>query len=392
MAKKKNILPVILIIALLGLIAFASQKFVAFGETILLPQWGHIYCGERLDSPVRMDIDVPDGQEKIFYYCGPPTIRGHTKKGCDFQWRRIDWKVGGKLGVCQPDGTCDFPLPSKPDTNVWYGPWHVDEGGYLALEPQQTLLGMDIYDEGDWQVRIVAPIYGLWHQELGHLIITDSCDIRSLGSGYDQLLEDKKKMQNYFEPGTTILKDGFIANFIVGSTPVSDPTNVIMHDGKLVYISQPGCYYEIKESDKGLKYVDTRVCIPDPSIVCVPSQPYCSEDASRIITTPEGKSCSELAGMIENYIQISSTEACKFACKDGKLYQTNDCVTIPKECPPDKPIWDSQKGECVGIGPVTTPTSPFEDPTLKWVLIIAGIIFFILIIVLLMQPPRPMPA
>jgi len=389
MTKKKNILPIILIIVLLGLVAFASQRFALFGETVLLPQFGHIYCGERIDSPVKMRASVPDDQETIFFYCGPPTIRGYTAKGCDFQWRRTDWKVGGKLGVCQSNGICDFPLPSKPDTNVWYGPWHTDMGGYLALEPQQTLLGVDIYDEGDWQIYIESPVYGLWHQELGHLIVTTSCDIKSLGLGYDQLTEDKKAMQNNLIIGTTILKVGPITNFIVGSIAITDPINVITHNGKLIYITQPGCYYEIKESDKGLKYADTRVCIPDSSIVCVPSQPYCAEDASRIVTTPEGKPCSELAGMIENYIQISSIEACKYKCVDGKLFETDDCIAIPEECPPEKPLWDSQKGECVGIGPITPPASPFEDPTLKWVLIGAGIIFLFLLVMLLIKPPKP---
>jgi len=332
----------LLIVLALFLSSCATTQY--YTGSVYLPTWGHLYCGQKPEQiPNAQDTGLftLNNNNKQEYFCSAPTLRAYMPNGCDVEVKRPFALINPKTYICDGAETnvdnCQVFAIGSCNSGTWCPLGHISYGQKIVF-----INGKDSY-----QIQFKAQPYGIWNQELGHLIITSSCDVKSLGAGYTQMFEDYK-LEDYTQ--STVLIVGHIVNYVTGSTLVSDPTNVITHNGKLVYISQPNYYYEVKDSKDGKKYVDTRTSIYDASIVCVPSNPYCKDDASGIINSPDGKSCGELSGSIEGYVQVDSSEMCKFKCVGDKLVRTTDCKKIPTSCPPEKPLWDSIRAECVGVG------------------------------------------
>ena len=138
-----------------------------------------------------------------------------------------------------------------------------------------------------------------------------------------------------------------------------------VENGYPIYISRPGFYHLIKKADDGFEYVDTTQEFRSSIIECIPRTTGCNDEAK--IVRIEQQSCDKYGGAITNYapVQGDSSRLCKYACLSGKLRVQNDCIEIPKGCPSDKPLFDTNTGRCVTLSEQTL-TKPVCSSCFGW--------------------------
>lgn len=357
MDKKLLFIPlgIFLIAIIVVAIIFVPTSQLIVGETILIPTFGHILCDVRPEGEVRLTSATESigATSKASYICSS-ALNVYAPRGCDFEVAERPFGVLTKVLDCEIfSNNCNKLSATAPTV-------HIDYGRRLFVESLVR----------DTDVVMKAIPFGLRSQEQGFLRITQNCKISSLAQVTEtQLIDDKSENeQAYIRDAITndlVLKVGLVVNYVIGSVPVSDSTNVIIHNGQEVYINKPNSYFPIKVGENGKKYADTRPqsAVQDSSIVCVPSSPFCKEDASGIITDPTGKTCTALGGAIDGWLQDSPNEICKYNCISNSLVK-GECKAIPSECPEDKPLWDSLKGECVSgeLPPTRDKCKWFEQP------------------------------
>ena len=80
---------VTIILALFALVLFLSscvQNTNYYTGSIYLPQWGHLYCGQRPEQVIEtFTLNNNDRQE---YFCSAPTIRAYMPNGCNVDYKR----------------------------------------------------------------------------------------------------------------------------------------------------------------------------------------------------------------------------------------------------------------------------------------------------------------
>jgi len=322
--------------ALLYLPKFQETSFTSSTAFVGVPEFGNIICSPSSISEQEKVISVPDKNPHV-YTCGAPDLPYHLPNGCDV-YIKVEGSVLGfyKLTKIDPLGNRQQIITPNLQTGQDFFVTKIVQGSKIEAD----VTGL-FYDPGDLTLRIRGTPYSLKSVESGFLRETANCDVKSLGSNYHPIKQI---------PETT-LRPGQIVNYVLFSKVVVGDSvlNLIMLDGKEVYVYKPGAYYEVRITADGFKYVDASRSFSDDRLQCSPSNTLiCTSDA-KLKVSLEGKSCGFAgSGLPEGYVPVTGTDkACVFECQDSKIVNTGECKVIPKQCPPDMPVYDSETVSCV---------------------------------------------
>jgi len=324
------------IFSALVIIAFIRSEQTVFngnGKKVYIPQYGHIICDNCPGSPEVRRGDIGQEGEYIFD-CNSGlsgydmVISGDALKGCDLSYECSSYQLPGfyptiykcdKSANSYLDGSCTKltsfiggSLAGKQCTGNLEEITYVNQGERIIVKNVDS----------DDSYKFSAEVFCLSSVETGFLRVTNTCYKASLAN------QPMKAIQ--------IVPDripiGAITNYVLFQQEVTGYKGIIEKSGKLIYIIEPGKYYEVKlTEDKTAYYVDigqggANVKL-DPTIECVPG-PFCSDDATQIISDPEGTSCGSTygEGTIIGQTPVAN-QLCTFSCTNG-LIKKGVCVDI----------------------------------------------------------------
>lgn len=308
---------------------------VTFSQPVYLPTYGQIYCSQL---PVQINQDFSMNSREQTFHCGTGTqigdVNAYVPYSCNyFAKQAISYRI------CKEGEDCSLGFWGSFLTADSSRTFNVKQGEKISF-----YVGL-IGSPSSKNFNVQAQPYGLRQGEYGKVLFTNNCDIRSLSLDYLPGSIDRSNL----EGGYILQPTTHISNYIVGSIPITDSQNIINKNGQNIYIFAPGWYYPIKTSEDGKLYADTNSPTKDNTIVCMPSTPYCKSDGTAIVGSPDGKSCSELSGNIEGYLQINSDTVCKYQCINNVLSKTNDCKKIIN-CDSSQPFFNPNTGKCEAGG------------------------------------------
>jgi len=337
-AKKngRGILFVLLGIGVVLILApYMVQQSYSVGSSVLLPIYSNVYCAQ-LPTVASQDF-VLTSKEQTFH-CGTGTgignVNAYVPDGCNYILKKdMSYKV------CDESQDCSLGFWGTFVNGYSNAIIHINQGQKV------TFYAGLLANPTNYPLTVQFQAWGLRYADgTGKLIFTQNCDIRSLGLDYITSKRDTSRTVD----GYVLLRDGYITNYIVGSTAIYSAKNVITKNDKLIYIYAPGQYYNILTSAEGQLYADSSAPKTDNSIVCMPSTTYCKDDGSGIIQEPSTKTCSALSGNVEGYLQAGANSECKYTCVNGALVK-GTCRTIV-QCTADKPVLNSATGQCEAAG------------------------------------------
>ncbi len=413
-------------IATFSYVGFVQQTaFESFTGNVVLPLTAFYECEAQF--PVTQHKDFQDSgffvvnPEEMEVFCGRGNVQGFFPEGCDYS-------LNGLLeyNVCDvDDDTCDeLTTFGTPFTRLDAG-----QSKTINIKSNQkmALRGFDgsSYDLSatPFALEVTSPTSGKFVAPS-----EDQCSLIERDILF-QLDEEGRVID--FDRFELKPQDAPI-NVVVGGISVTDPKNVIFHPttGEVVYVKQFVDGIKVCETfvQDGLRFVNLQRCEADAEIFCLPQNPACSDSGNDIVDNPgEGKSCSELTGIIDGFVPVSATERCLIQCVDGTTQIDNDnCVTIETssaQCPSDRPFlignkcvsastqentqanvceneggtWvQRQTSQCgflcsIGLGQPDVTTDSFCKQPNTTLIIILVISALIIITILLTQPKKVIP-
>jgi hypothetical protein len=343
--------------ALLAIGLYAQAPFALFGETVYVPRYYTAECVERTESMELRTLGVVPTAGAL-YACSMsesktwmPTVPGVS---CEFTPRKsgattlTGWICPEGVSETQARGSpnefCDQIIGLTDRTGI---PIKVAIGESLYLNPTSVFFGSSVTLDARY------PAFGLRIRNADGFVspTTTTClvnDLRDLRSS-----DPNANTQIYsLDPERRIeVLPGAPVNAVTGLQPaISTQVATIsgVNRGEPIYITRPGFYYPIKSIDS-FRYADTSVEFTSSLIECIPRTIGCS-DTAKIVPLAQ-QSCDIYGGALTSYspVEGDSSKLCKYACVDGSLQLTEDCITVQDECPDDRPLWDTTTGECVAV-------------------------------------------
>jgi hypothetical protein len=382
MTKRKNngtikIFLAVLVLAILGIAGLQGLSIV--NTQAYLPEYLTGRCIQRADSSQVFDLGKIDNKGEFFECTSSGNGKGKwIPNVVGVQCEYIVEETGFSYSIYECPVDADEDLVSEKCTKLSgqlnvrddKSSYFIDAGNKIWINPT-SFLGF-----GGAELEASFPSYGLEIRQADGFVqkTTTSCLANTIPSDVHTInLNDRLEVKpdNPFNA--------------VSKLALAKSTQLVSLDrvegGNTVYISRPANYFKVKSAEDGFLYVDTSREYSDSSIECIPRTTGCSDDA-RIIQL-EDQSCGLIGGAVIDYapVQGDSTKLCKYTCEAGTLSATNDCITIPEDCPDDKPLFDSATGKCVaqGFSPAETGgTSP-----ILWVAL--AVLVAILMMVLVKQ-------
>ena len=327
----------------------SPKPLALLGRTIYIPQYWVGECSPRVDNLAEVEIKSHTNSP-TFYHCTTadagkwiPQVNGvqctyiitgfstATIRNCEGVVNKLD------------NSKCSGDLTSTFGDKQFFT---VNAGDTLYIDTN-SLFGT---------AKLVAkhPSYGIKiHQADGLITATSTNCLLNTINANDKGVIDLHTIGQ--KDRVEVLPDNPF-NVVSGLRPAISSQAVSLNDvenGFSIYITRPGFYNLIKKADDGFEYVDTRQEFRSDRIECIPRTSGCNDEA-RIVKI-EQQSCDKFGGKIVGYapVQGDSTKLCKYACMNGVLKVQNDCIEIPKSCPSDKPLFDSQTGRCVTLSEQT---------------------------------------
>jgi len=407
----------ITLLVLLGLVTAGwfifgtEQNYIDFdqlsNDAYYVPAYTNVYCA--LHYPIDSTFKL-EGTQQTFSCgsgSGSGSVNAYVPGGCEYYP-----KVNLLAKVCNIKDDCSISIYERTASLILGIP--ANQVISISYGQKITFATTVLQSTSNNNIEVKADVYGLkWETPNGYAQWTENCNTNSLNLDYipGELVGNV---------GDVINPNAQIINYISGAIQIIGSKDVINHNGKLVYIERAGYYYEMKMSVKGYQYADTLHPIQDSSIKCVPSTPYCKDDASGIIESPDGKSCGLFNGPSTDYYTVGN-QRCQYECVDGNLHPIN-CYDIIN-CPPNKPYFNEvtkqceianviipiPENECAWyqdsynsiekdygafywraiipfVGPVETPVSGCK--TSGWVYMLIAGTFIIIVIFLILKMPK----
>lgn len=353
-----------------------EQEFALIGEQIWLPQYLSGRCVPRADNLATININShsDDGQ---FYSCTTQEANKYIPlvNGIECKYEISDFSSATVY-------LCDGIVTNKADLstskcqrvlNIFSGitswqPFIVNAGDSIYINTNKVF--------GDAKLRVEYPSYGLLIEDAQgqDYATTNTCEVNSINGRQFHTIDVGSRLE---------IKPDFPFNVVTGLQRAISTHAVTLNDvanGQEIYIVRPGYYNLIKEAEDGFKYVDTNKEYADDDIECIPRTTGCSDEAK--IIELEDQSCDIYGGAITNYapVQGDNTQLCKYTCSGGTLSKTSDCIKVQTDCPADKPLWDTETGECAGVGEVEQGEPLDYTP---FFLIAFGVIVILIVLTLL---------
>ncbi len=348
-----------------------SQEFTIVSEPVFIGQFFRAECVERPES-MNLKTITSHTDEPTFYYCSMsetgtyvPLINGIN---CEYYVSEFSavkaFECTEKVNEDEitQSNKCKSLNPNLFGDNS--NLYSVNAGNYLYLNTNKII--------GDATLQVRYPSYGLKAVTATNygFPTTTSCLISSISNNYHSIgvIDEEVKPTVPFN---------VVTNFVESISTSVVYLNDISED--IIYISKPGYYMNIIYTDDNLRIVDTRQEFSDNRIECIPRTTGCSDEA-KILTNLEEQSCDIFGGAITDYSPIygDNTKLCKYNCQNGKLSLTSDCINVIKECPDNKPIWDSSTGECT----ILIDEDEKDDEPFNWLIVIFGVFGILIVIVL----------
>lgn len=335
------------IIALVIVLGQYASVFSLLGEQVWIPQYLSAECvprAENLNSrQITSHTDAP-----TVYQCTTASSGTWIPQRTECEYTISNY---GTATVYTCDGLLNELDKSRcsRQRGIWeefvtsnqINTFSVDAGDSIYINTNAGFLGI-----GEARLDVKYPAYGLQVETADGRVLstTTTCELTSLSREYHTIDADELKIVQPDSP----------FNAVTGQFPARTSQAVRLSDvanGEPIYISRPNYYYPIKEADDGFLYVDTSVSEKfDSDIQCIPRTTGCSDNAK--VINIEDQSCDETSGSIGGYAPVEGDESrlCKYGCVNGKIQQTNDCITV-QSCTSDKPLWNPETGQCVNVLP-----------------------------------------
>ena len=376
--------------ALLAVGLFSQQPFALFGETVYVPRYYTAECVERTESMDLRSLGVVPTAGAL-YACNMgesntwiPNVPGVS---CEFIPRKsgattlTGWicpeGVTENQARASPNEFCDQIVGLTDRTGV---PIRVAIGESLYLNPTSVFWGASVNLDARY------PAFGLRIRNADGFVSpnTNTCLINELRDLRDS--DPLSRTQIYsLDPERRIeVLPGVPVNAVTGLQPAISSQVVTLRGvnrGEPIYITRPGFYYPVRSID-GFRYVDTSGPEFTSSLIeCIPRTVGCS-DSAQVVQLAD-QSCDIYGGALTSYSPVEGdpTKLCKYSCVDGRLVVTNDCISVPTECPDDRPLWDTASGECVAV--LVAPEEVELDDTIFFLSIGLGVVSVILAMMLI---------
>lgn len=341
-----------------GLFSFASyqgQSLSLTGETTWIPQYWTGECITRADNKALRSLGTVD-KDGEFFVCKSgffgtyiPLVNGVQ---CNFY---VDDSISHSATVCTPESSSGFinskgALDSSACTQVQgvagrFFDSRDQERRYTINAGQSLFVDPALISFSDTTISAELPSYGLRIRSADGFVqpTTTTCEVNTIDGREYHTIDVGSRLE---------IKPDFPFNAVSGLSPAKSTQIVSLErieNGDSIYISRPGFYFKIKEAEDEFRYVDTTTEFNDASIQCIPRTTGCSDDAT--IIQIEAQSCDLFGGAITNYapVQGDNSRLCKYTCESGELQRSSDCITVQTSCPADKPLWDTQTGQCTAV-------------------------------------------
>lgn len=374
--KKRAYIPVIITSMILVALIVAGiytnpAGLTLYGESVWIPQYLSGTCVERSNSFQGRTIDHTD--DPTWYHCTTNEAGTYIPdtEECEYTisgFNTYDAIMCSGYTEDKEDADCDDKTLGIEVFSYTSKTFFVAEGDSLYLNTGR--LG------GDTALVAKYPSYGLRVETADgrDWETTTNCYLSSL-SGDVHIIDENVELEVHPEVPF---------NAVTGLSLAKSTQSVVLsgvNAGRPIYITKPGYYYQITEAEDGFSYVDTTREYASARIECIPRTTGCSDDAK--VVELEDQSCDQFGGAIADYspVQGDQTQLCKYACTDGKLSVTNDCIQIVNDCPDDKPLWNARTGQCVALEEELPDDNEEFDPF--FIYLGMGVIFALLIILVI---------
>lgn len=406
------------------------------GSEIYLPSYGELRC-ELKDSNYLL-YSKSNFADATTVTCGKD-MKAYTNY-CDFRLKITPSSWLSKTGLCQKYST-EYRCNSAGDcqeiktisiSNVYQsvytvrldanGDGYIDSADSGVYSTFKTIPYQGALCKFNLDLEVVGNAYKLEdNQPNGYgTDFNEGCNLLNINPLAHVVKKEFVKF-NYQQAQNQVPFGGRI--FYVWGLQKALTDNVIMHEGKQVYVQKAGCVMPILTAQDGFKYADYRTedC-SHTDIECTPASIYyCNADGTLRKTPSQdvtGQSCSILRGVpANNFLKASETECCKFKCvnniaekyecetcaicKEGEAYnqENNVCVKVSDTGVSSEnlncKLWETEKEyttttykwyNYIGIGSPSQETGKkCVVSSLVWILG-AVFILFLIIIVLLLTP------
>ncbi|MEK6880145.1 MAG: hypothetical protein AABY22_11075 [Nanoarchaeota archaeon] len=346
----------VIIVAVVGYSYFSDTEpkpFALLGRSIWIPQYWNGECVMRADHYQEIKktthTDTP-----TWYHCTTSEsgkwIPIYPGVQCEYT---ITGHSSADVYICKgnTENVNDLKDTSKciSQRSFFRGDrdiYRVNAGDSIYINTFKAIQNADLY--------VKYPSYGIKIRQADGFLTatTTNCLLNSIKANDEGVVDlHTINLKDRIE-----IKPDIPFNVVSGLRPAISTQAVsigTIESGYPIYISRPGFYHLIRKADDGFEYVDTRQEFQSSLIQCIPRTTGCNDNAQTVKL--EEQSCDKFGGAITGYapVQGDSTRLCKYLCYGDVLKRQNDCISIPSSCPADKPLFDTQTGQCVTLSEKT---------------------------------------
>lgn len=369
---KRNFIIILFLIGA-GFIAVPYLNFLpqtALSGAVFIPQYGSMECS-YVDGNYNL-YEKTAVKDSLTITCGSG-MNAYTNF-CKYQINQhglslLDVKACNSAGDCK-DISGIQTISSYSD--VYSVNLDVNGDGYIDTKDSGAYSILKITRKlgflgGNYDIRVLGNAYFLKDTQ-GNGFGTDypeGCNLLDINPQSHVIKQDFSKF-NYQQSANQVPFGKRI--FYVWGMTQALTSNIIMHDGKQVYIEKSGYYNNILTSTDGFKYADIQNPVADNSIQCVPSNIFvCNADATLRPTPSQdttGQSCDLLRGVATNTFYANSVDnkVCYYKCTNNKVEAYN--CQVKATCGNGEQ-YDGANNRCVKVGATGTGFTDAGDSAIN---------------------------